>query len=158
MRHPETLGSEPVAYLPQGEVGYERYKRDLEALSGIAAVLAASYDLETLLNSLMEQLSRVLEPVDAGALVFFRPDRDRLVVEVAYGLTLDPDQPWELPVGAGISGKAFQSWQTQVFVTPEETRRAITDASPEGIRRIKAATGGLEQPRSPLNPSPLGDI
>ncbi len=127
-------------------------------MSGIATVLAASYDLETLLNSLMEQLSHVLELVDAGALVFYCPDRDCLVVEVAYGLTLDLDQPWELPVGAGISGKAFQSRQTQVFATPEETRRAVTDTGPEGIRRIKTASGGLEQPRSAVAaPLIIGD-
>jgi signal transduction histidine kinase len=149
-RPQETSGSDQITPLPEGEAGYERCRREHGAVFEIAKVLAASSDLETLLNDLMERLVNVLEPADAGALVFYHPDRNRLVVEVAYGITLDPERPWELPVGAGLSGKAFQSQATQVFATPEETWHAMADAGPEEVWHMKAASGGLEQPRSAI--------
>ena len=158
MCYSETPGTDPIASLLQGEVSYERYKRDLWALSETARVLATSYDLETLLNTLVDQLSNVLGLADAGALVLYHSSRDRLVVEAVYGIPLDLDQPWELPVGEGISGKAFQLRQTQVIATPEEIRRAITSANLEEVWHTKAVGGGLERPRSVIAaPLIIGD-
>jgi signal transduction histidine kinase len=120
----------------------------LSTIFEIARTMARERDLAVMLPQFLGGLIDTIPAADAGVLMLYDPALHRLKAAAAQGY--DPLFLLQLhiAVGESLSGKVFQTGQTQIFATPEDTAAAMTDMTPENRELFRAATVGLHHPLS----------
>jgi signal transduction histidine kinase len=116
----------------------------------IAKALATQHDPETILPKLLSCLIETLEAADAGILLVYEPANEWLTVKAAHGYDLAALRQLRLALGESMSGKVFQTGQTELYPTPEAIAAAIADVAPANGEIFKAATSGRRQPLSAI--------
>jgi putative nucleotidyltransferase with HDIG domain len=103
---------------------------ELEAVNRISVVLRSAQTLDTMLPQLME-ITLAIVHTDAGAILLYDPDVDRLRWSVAHGWCARV-APILIKPGDGIAGQVYNSGQTHLFadvagdpVTHDELRAQL---------------------------------
>jgi GAF domain-containing protein len=120
----------------------------LEAIIGINRSLASTLDADALTHRILREAIRIIPAADAGVLLLYDPDRERLVVRHAIGF--GPSiYKIELAPGESLTGRAFQERRSVLY----RTREALApqqDLAPASHRLLADAAGGVEYPHSAL--------
>ncbi len=110
--------------------------------------MARERDLTVMLPQFLAGLIDTLPAADAGVLLLYDPVVHRLKTVATQGYDALVMRQLHLGVGESLSGKAFQTGQTQLFATAEDTSRAMADMTPQNQELFRAATVGLDHPLS----------
>ena len=120
----------------------------LEAIIEINRSLASTLDADELTHRILREAIRIIPAADAGVLLLYDADRERLVVRHAIGF--GPSiYKIELAPGESLTGRAFQQRRSVLY----QTREALTpqhDLAPASHRLLADAAGGTEYPHSAL--------
>jgi signal transduction histidine kinase len=122
----------------------------LSAIFGIARILAAEHDLETMLHRFLSCLIGTLEAAEAGIVLLHDPSDGQLTVRAAQGYDLSTLEQIRLAPGEALCGKVFQTGQLELYPTPEAIAAAMANMTPANRQRLRAATLGLGQPQSAI--------
>lgn len=114
----------------------------------IATILAAEYDLDTMLSKFLSCLTETLEAAEYGILFLFNPDDGYLEVGAAQRYEPDHLRRIRLSPGEGTCGKAFLSGQAELFPTKESIAAARENLSPENRAHLEAAAANQPQAQS----------
>jgi signal transduction histidine kinase len=114
----------------------------------VARIMASERDLAVMLPQFLASLIDTIPVADAGVLMLFDPTIQRLKAVAAQGYDELFLKSLHVAVGESLSGKAFQSRQTLLFATIEDTTAAMADMTPENRQLFRAATAGLQHPLS----------
>lgn len=120
----------------------------LSTIFQIARTMARERDLAVMLPQFLAGLIDTLPAADAGVLLLYDPTIQCLKTVAALGYNQVLMQQLHLAVGESLSGKAFQTGQTQLFTTPQDTARAMADMTPQNRALFRAATIGVQHPLS----------
>ncbi len=120
----------------------------LSTIFQIARTMARERDLAVMLPQFLAGLIDTLPAADAGVLLLYDPTIHRLKTAAAQGYDELIMQQLHLAVGESLSGKAFQTGQTQLFTTSADTARAMADMTPQNRALFRAATIGVQHPLS----------
>jgi signal transduction histidine kinase len=121
----------------------------LNTIFQIARIMASERDLNVMLPRFLDCLIETLPMADAGALMLYDPVTHRLRSAASRGYDEETSLVnVQLTTGESLTGKAFQTGQAHIFVTPEETARAMADMTPANRQFFLAATAGLPFPSS----------
>ena len=120
----------------------------LSTIFQIARTMARERDLAVMLPQFLGGLIDTIPAADAGVLMLYDPALHRLKAAAAQGYDQLFLLQLHIAVGESLSGKVFQTGQTQIFATPEDTATAMADMTPENRELFRAATVGLHHPLS----------
>lgn len=120
----------------------------LSTIFEIARTMARERDLAVMLPQFLSGLIDTIPAADAGVLMLYDPALHQLQVAAAQGYDELFMLQLRIAVGESLSGKVFQTGQTQIFATPEDTAAAMADMTPENRALFRAATIGLHHPHS----------
>ena len=120
----------------------------LSTIFEIARTMARERDLAVMLPQFLGGLIDTIPAADAGVLMLYDPALHRLKAAAAQGYDQLFLLQLHIAVGESLSGKVFQTGQTQIFATPEDTTAAMADMTPENRELFRAATVGLHHPLS----------
>jgi len=120
----------------------------LSTIFQIARTMARERDLAVMLPQFLSGLIDTIPAADAGVLMLYDPALHRLKAAAAQGYDQLFLLQLHIAVGESLSGKVFQTGQTQIFATPEDTATAMADMTPENRELFRAATVGLHHPLS----------
>lgn len=110
--------------------------------------MARERDLAVMLPQFLAGLIATLPAADAGVLLLFDSTVHRLKAVAAHGYDELYMLQLHLAVGESLSGKAFQTGQTQLYTTAEDIAGAMADLTPQNRELFRAATVGLHHPLS----------
>lgn len=120
----------------------------LEAIIEINRSLASTLDADAVTHRILGEAIRIIPAADAGVLLLYDPDRERLVVRHAIGF--GPSiYKIELAPGESLTGRAFQQRKSVLY----RTREALLpqhDLAPASQRLLADAADGTEYPHSAL--------
>jgi GAF domain-containing protein len=120
----------------------------LEAIIEINRSLASTLDADAVTHRILGEAIRIIPAADAGVLLLYDPDRERLVVRHAIGF--GPSiYKIELAPGESLTGRAFQQRKSVLYQT-RETLVPQQDLDPASHRLLADAAGGTEYPHSAL--------
>ena len=120
----------------------------LEAIIEINRSLASTLDADALTHRILREAIRIIPAADAGVLLLYDPDRERLVVHHAIGF--GPSiYKIELAPGESLTGRAFQERRSVLYRT-RESLAPQHDLAPDSHRLLTDAAGGTEYPHSAL--------
>ncbi|WP_170231136.1 helix-turn-helix domain-containing protein [Pseudonocardia kunmingensis] len=120
----------------------------LEAIIEINRSLASTLDADALTHRILREAIRIIPAADAGVLLLYDTDRERLVVRHAIGF--GPSiYKIELAPGESLTGRAFQERRSVLYRT-QESLAPQQDLAPASHRLLAAAAGGIEYPHSAL--------
>jgi len=120
----------------------------LSTIFQIARTMARERDLAVMLPQFLSGLIDTIPAADAGVLMLYDPIMHRLKASAAQGYDELFLLQLHIAVGESLSGKVFQTGQTQIFATPEDTAAAMADMTSENRDLFRAATVGLHHPLS----------
>ncbi len=144
-----------VPHLAPEKAEKQEYNQRLLTIFEVAKALVTEHDLEGMLQKTLASLIEVLEAADAGSLWLHDPDDGRLFALAAHGYDFSTLKQLRLAHGEAMSGKVFQTGQTELYPTSEATAAAMANMTPTNADIFKAATAGPSQPLSavcvPLN-------
>ena len=90
----------------------------------IATILAAEYDLDTMLSKFLSCLTDTWEAAEYGVLFLFNPDNDCLEVGAAQRYISDYLRRIHLAPGEGTCGKVFLSGKPELYPTLQSIETA----------------------------------
>ena len=128
----------------------ERRTRELYSLSEVAKTLTAVLDLPELLGAVMDKLSRVLEPAEAGAIMLWDQSSGLFRAVAAFGYDLQILHEIGLRAGESITGKVYDEGVARLLATPAEVAVAMTDMRPANRAAMARALNSDRLPRSAL--------
>jgi len=114
----------------------------LSVLFAIAGVFATEQQLDAMLQRSLSGLVETLEAAEAGVLLLYDSEDERLAVRAAHGYDLSKLKQVRLAVGEATCGKTFESGEPQFYPTPSalaEAHRSLTDAHAEAFRESLAS-------------------
>jgi len=122
----------------------------LRTMFEISRILATQESIEEMAPRLLSTLIDTLDAADAGILLLHDPDGGCLRVIAASGFLFDVIKDICFRPGESITGKAFETGVAELYATPEATAEAMSNLSPANHEIFKAATIGVQQPRSAI--------
>src|SRR5574342_421781 len=128
----------------------ERRTRELYSLGEVAKTLTAALDLPELLGAVMDKLSRVLEPAEAGAIMLWDQASGLFRAGAAFGYDLQILREMGLRAGESITGKAYDKGVAHLLATPAEVAEAMLYMRPPTRTAMARALGADAAPRSAL--------
>ncbi len=128
----------------------ERRTRELYSLGEVAKTLTAVLELPELLGAVMDKLSRVLEPAEAGAIMLWDQASGLFRAEAAFGYDLQILREMGLRAGESITGKVYDEGVAHLLATPAEVAEAMADMRPPNRTAMARALGSDAAPRSAL--------
>ena len=128
----------------------ERRTRELYSLSEVAKTLTAVLDLSELLGAVMDKLSRVLEPAEAGAIMLWDQSSGLFRAEAAFGYDLQILREMGLRAGESITGKVYDEGVAHLLATPAEVAVDMTDMRPANRAAMGRALNSDTWPQSAL--------
>ena len=117
----------------------EAENQRLGAIFEIAKILATQQDLDDMLTQFLACLVETLDAVDAGVLMLYDSDKERMVLRAAQGFDLEAAQRVALVPGEAMCGKSFESAEVQLYPTPEAVTIAREDMTPANRRAFEAS-------------------
>jgi signal transduction histidine kinase len=108
----------------------------------IAAILAADYDLETMLSRFLSCLTETWEAAEYGILYLYNPENDTLEAGAAQRYHPSYLRQMRLAPGEGTCGKAFMFGEPELFPTLESIEAARENMSEENRTLLDAAMAG----------------
>lgn len=121
-----------------------------DAAFELASIISADGDMEVMASTVLTFLIETLPVADAGILWLYDPSTGRLAPKAAQGHTFSVLSQMRLSPSEALSGKAFQTGQSALYSTPEETAAAMAEMTSTNRALFTAATAGMEQPKSAL--------
>ena len=115
---------------------------ELASLLDAARVVASSLEIDQVMRSIMDSVSGVIPAADAQSIALYEATDGVLRIRFASGLERESVWQMALRPGQGLTGKAFQADQAQLYATTEEIARAQEDLSPENRTLIRKAAHG----------------
>jgi signal transduction histidine kinase len=119
--------------------GGEAESQRLGAIFEIAKILATQQDLNDMLAQFLACLVDTLDSVDAGVLMLYDPEEERMALRAAQGFDLEAAQRVSLAPGEAMCGKSFQSAEVQLYPTPEAVVAAREDMTPANRQAFEAS-------------------
>lgn len=120
----------------------------LSTIFQIARTMARERDLTVMLPQFLTGLIDTLPAADAGVIMLYDATIHRLKTVATQGYDEIIMQQLHLAVGESLSGKVFQTGQTQLLTTPADTAQAMADMTPQNRALFRAATIGVQHPLS----------
>ncbi len=128
-----------VSTIPtDGEVQDPRVLAAIE----IAAILAAGYDLDTMLSRFLSCLTGTWEAAEYGIIFLYNPEEDRLEAGAAQRYHSSYLRRIRLVPGEGTCGRAFLSGEPELFPTLESIEAARENLTEENRALLDAAMAG----------------
>ena len=121
----------------------ERQDQRLLMIFDLAKILVAEDDQETMLSRFLSRLIASLDAADAGSLWLYDAAEDRLAAAGAQGYALASLRQIRLAPGEAISGQVFESGESMLWSTPDETAAAMANMTAENRQLFVEATAGL---------------
>ena len=121
--------------------GGEGENQRLGAIFEIARILATEQDLDDMLTQFLACLVETLDSVDAGVLMLYDADEERMVLRAAQGFDLEAARRVALAPGEAMCGKAFDLAEVQLYSTAEAVAAARQDMTPANRRAFEASLG-----------------
>ncbi len=146
----KNLDLDLASHNPSTEAQITDKDQRLLTIFEIARVLATQHDPEIILPKLLSCLIETFEAADAGILLVYEPANEWLTVKATHGYDLAALRQLRLAPGESMSGKVFQTGQTELYPTPEAIAAAIADVTPANREISRAATSGRRQPLSAI--------
>ena len=116
------LDGEPAAKPVAGR--HDPGDQRLHLLLDLSSAIAATNDLDAVLDHVLERAIEVIPSADVGAVFFHDPETDALVPKACFGVHREPFFEMRLARGEGIAGKVYESGEPTVL----EGRAAIESA------------------------------
>jgi K+-sensing histidine kinase KdpD len=114
--------------------------RELDALTEVAKALTLPLDLPALLAAVMEKLTNVLEPAEAGVLMLWNEASGQLEAQAAFGFNLAALRQMSLRPGESITGKVYEAGQAHLMSTAAEVAEAMADLRPANRAALDQAS------------------
>ncbi len=119
-------------------------ERQLEAVRKIAASLSASVQVHDLVRECLG-ISLDFAESDAGSILLYHPDTDKLVFEYVVGEKAGDLTGMELPADKGIAGKVFKTGETSIAEDVTKDSAHVDDVDKSiGFRTINMVTVPLK--------------
>lgn len=135
-------------HAPLSETGLVERDQRLLTISELAKISVTEHETETMLQRLLAYLVETFEAAEAGVLLLYDASEERLVVQAAHGYDLGELRQIRIAPGEARCGRAFQTGQPQLYVTPEAIAAATASMTLANRERVAAATAGPRQPQS----------
>mgnify|MGYP001163035368 CR=1 FL=1 len=131
----------------------------LSVLFAIAGVFATEQDLDAMLQRSLTSLVETLEAVEAGVLLLYDPEDDRLAVRAAHGYNLTRLKEVRLVIGEAMCGKTFETGEPHFYPTPKILAESHRSLAPEHAQAFREALTSDRWPQSAVCvPLFAGDI
>ncbi len=122
----------------------KQLERQLEAVRKIAASLSASVQVHDLVRECLG-ISLDFAESDAGSILLYHPDTDKLVFEYVVGEKAGEITGMELPADKGIAGKVFKTGETSISEDVTKDTAHVDDVDKTiGFRTINMVTVPLK--------------
>ena len=108
----------------------------------IATILAAEYDLDTMLSRFLSCLTDTWEAAEYGVLFLYNPDNDCLEAGAAQRYISDYLRRIHLAPGEGTCGKVFLSGKPELYPTLQSIETARENLTQENRAFLDAAMAG----------------
>jgi K+-sensing histidine kinase KdpD len=125
----------------------ERLARELNALTEVAKTLVSPLELPKLLEAVLDKISGVLEPAEAGAIMLWDQSSGLFRPGAAFGYDPDIIEEAGLRAGESITGKVYDQGKAILLSTAEEVATAMSDMRPAN-RNVMARA--LNTERTPI--------
>jgi signal transduction histidine kinase len=122
MAHLNELASKRAEEMAQLKDMAQRKAEEMALINGVARILSASLNLDTVLTKIMEQVDDVLA-VEAGSLLLTDLATGDLVFQIALGPNAAAVKPFRLPKGQGIAGRVAQTGKPLVIADAGRDQR-----------------------------------
>jgi K+-sensing histidine kinase KdpD len=116
----------------------------LQVLTAVARTLAAHLELTDLLQSVLDEITQVIEPAEAAFILLWDPSTELLRTHVVAGGGLhDADAALSIRLQAGesITGRVFASGEAVLLRTPDEVAREMANLHPSKQAALSRAYG-----------------
>ncbi len=122
----------------------------LATIFELARILATQQDLETMLSQFLSCLIHTLESTDAGVMMLYDPDEERLMVKATHGYDPSLLQQLRLAPGEATCGVTFQTGEVQLYPTPESVIEARRNLTPDNRVIVEEAIAKVKQVQSAI--------
>lgn len=120
-----------------------RRTKELTTVLDASKLVTLTVSLDNLLQTVIENLSRIVSPGDAGILYFYNDDEDILTVRSSYRFDSTALANLKLRPGEGLAGKAFITRQPILAASPEEIETIKNEMSPSNHFNWQKATANF---------------
>ena len=132
------------------ELKLERISRELNALTEVAKTLVSPLDLPRLLDAVLNKISDVLEPAEAGAIMLWDQPSGLFRSRGAFGYDKEILKEIGLRAGESVTGKVFDHGKAILLNNPEEIAAAMSDMRPANREVMARALNTNALPRCTL--------
>jgi len=137
--------------MPAGdESDIQRLRSQLHALTEVAKTLASPLDLPDLLAAVLDKITMVLAPAQAGAIMLWDPSSGLFRAEAAFGYDQSILKKIGLREGESITGKVFDAGSAILLATPDAVADAMSDMREANRAVVAQSLGSQALPISSL--------
>jgi sugar diacid utilization regulator/GAF domain-containing protein len=111
----------------------------LQSLIQVSNVLNSSLDINTIIDSIMNQTISVIAAADGGVLFLFDPEQQRLIPHSSQGFKDKVLSKVRLKPGESMTGLAFSARQCLIFPNQEEVKKAVATMSDENLPLLETS-------------------
>lgn len=114
--------------------------RQLQSLMRVSNVLNSSLDIDTIMDSIMNQTISVVDAADGGSVWLYDPEEDCLVAQRARG-SFYPHifNQIRLKPGESMTGKAFAAKKCIIYPNATEVEKGLSNISPKNLGYLEAS-------------------
>ncbi len=123
-----------------------RRTKELTTVLDASKLVTLTVSLDNLLQTVVENLSRIVSPGDAGILYFYDDDEDILTVRSSYRFHSTDLANLKLRPGEGLAGKAFVTRQPILATSAEdmeEVKNAMSSANRDNWQKAISNMGTI---------------
>ena len=120
--------------------------QQLSTLFDVARILATQDELAEMLSSVLTCLIETFDSADAGLIMLYDPQDDKLHVEAAQGYHLESLSQFTLASGESITGSAFETGRAELYESPQATASGMASLTLLNRKLFTSATAGVEDP------------
>jgi K+-sensing histidine kinase KdpD len=128
----------------------DRLNQELDALTEIAKIIAASPDLPALLSAVVDKLHNVIAPAEIGMILLWDEAAGLLRPEAAFGVDFEALRDVGFRLGESISGKAFDDGVARLLNSRAEVAEAIGNMRPANRTSLIRSIGTADVPLGEL--------
>jgi K+-sensing histidine kinase KdpD len=128
----------------------DRLNQELDALTEVAKIIAASPDLPALLSAVVDKLYNVIEPAEIGIILLWDEASGLLRPEAAFGIDFEALRDVGFRLGESISGKVLDEGVARLFSSRAAIAEAMANMRPANRSRMTRSLGTEATPLSEL--------
>jgi signal transduction histidine kinase len=126
----------------------ERTRRELRALEEVAKALVSPLDFDSMLSAIMTSFSKVLDSVDAGAIMLWDAPSGKFWPGAVFGYDATLLGEIQLRAGESLTGMVFDLGIPVLLKTPDEVAEVMDNLQPSNREIMQRALGADTPPRS----------